>query len=110
MGMGTYYHVTTDEAWTAIQKADGLQGGEGVCGYGVYLWDDLDLALEFVEDLGAPKPVVLKIETDEAISCEEALGGFPEKEGDQAYYEHVFLVRVVKGLWRPERMKRIRIA
>lgn len=108
--MGTYYHVTTEEAWTAIQEAGGLRGGDGVCGYGVYLWDDMDLALEFVEDLGAPKPVVLKINTDEPVSCEEALGKFPEKEGDQAYYEHVFLVRLAnKGLWRPERMMRIRI-
>lgn len=108
--MGTYYHVTTDKAWAGIQKTDGLRGGDGVCGFGVYLWDDMQLALEFVEDLGSPKPVVLRIKTDEPISCEEALGKFPEQEGDQAYYEHVFLVPLAKnGLWRPKRMTRVRI-
>lgn len=110
--MDSFYHITSTSGWSSIRKENGFRGGDGVCGFGVYLWDDLHLALEFVENLGEPDPVVLKVKTDEAISCEEALGGFPEREGDRAFYEHVFLVPLAtKGsLWRPKGVRKMKIS
>lgn len=60
--------------------------------------------------MGEANPVVLKVKTDEAISCEEALGGFPESEGDRAYYEQVFIVSVAteRSLWKPASFRKMK--
>lgn len=110
--MDIFYHVTTAEAWKLIQK-EGFRGSDRVCGYGVYLFDDLELAVEYAQDVEAfgdgAQAVILKVKSDDLISCEEALGGFPEREGDQAYYEHVFLYPMAdEPVWRPQYVQKLK--
>jgi hypothetical protein len=105
MGAATtyFYHVTTPLAWKQIQQDRGFRADDGVCGPGVYLWDSIDEAIMNQED---ENPVIIRVEGKGPVSCEEALGRFPEEEGDQNYYEHVLVVPVKAGsIWRPRAMK-----
>ncbi len=108
--MSAYYHVTTEKGFEKIFREGGLRSADGVCGAGVYLWDQLDLAIEYAEDIGLKDPVILKIADPAPISCAESEAGLPKSEGDSAFYEHVFLVPFRKPgkLWAPEKLSRVR--
>jgi hypothetical protein len=98
-----FYHVTTLHAWKQIQRDRGFRADDGVCGPGVYLWDSIDEATQNQEDESS---IIIRVEGDGPVPCSEALGRFPEEEGDRAYYEHVFVVPAKAGsIWRPRAMK-----
>lgn len=98
-----FYHVTTPLAWEQIQQDRGFRADDGTCGPGVYLWDSIDEAAQNQEDESS---VIIRVEGDGPVPCSEALGRFPEEEGDRAYYEHVFVVPAKAGsIWRPRAMK-----
>jgi hypothetical protein len=98
-----FYHVTTVLSWQQIQRDQGFRAADGVCGPGVYLWDSIDEATQNQEDESS---IIIRVEGDGPVPCSEALGRFPEEEGDRAYYEHVFVVPAKAGsIWRPRVMK-----
>lgn len=107
--MSIFFHVRSAKVWPLIRKEGGLRAGTGVCGDGVYLWDDLEHAEMYADLEGYEKRVIILVTSDEPIRCEEALGHFPENEGDREFYEHVFIVPLQeKKLWIPESMRRVR--
>jgi hypothetical protein len=95
---GTYFHVTTIDGANAILR-DGFRAGPGICGRGVYLWDDLWYAQQMAQDEG-DDAVILAVnpEDTELYACDEA---DVQDEGDSAYYDHVVIARV-KSRWKPK--------
>jgi len=94
----TYFHVTTIDGANAILR-DGFRAGPGICGRGVYLWDDLWYAQQMAQDEGEDA-VILAVnpEDTELYACDEA---DVQDEGDSAYYDHVVIARV-KSRWKPK--------
>ena len=95
---GAYFHVTTIDGANAILR-DGFRAGPGICGRGVYLWDDLWYAQQMAQDEG-DDAVILAVnpEDTELYACDEA---DVQDEGDSAYYDHVVIARV-KSRWKPK--------
>jgi DNA repair protein RadC len=94
----TYFHVTTIDGANAILR-DGFRAGPGICGHGVYLWDDLWHAQEMAYDVGEDA-VILAVNPEDTrlYACEET---DTQSEGDSEYYEHVVIARV-KSAWKPK--------
>lgn len=97
-----YFHVTALENVHAILR-DGLRGSDGICGDGVYLWDDVVLAEEMLFDVD--DGVILEIDPGDA-DVDACDARDVEDEGDSDYYEHVGIVRVARGqAWRPQSIR-----
>jgi len=92
-----YFHVTTHRAANAILR-DGFRPNPGICGPGVYLWDDRFHAEQMAQDVGEDA-VILAVDPEqtELHACNEA---DVQGEGDSEYYEHVVIVRT-KSAWKP---------
>lgn len=97
-----YYHVTATKNAHAILR-DGLRASDGICGDGVYLWDDIVLAEEMLMDMD--DGVILAVDPGDA-DVEACASSDIEDEGDADYYEHVGIVRVPPGqLWMPRSIR-----
>jgi len=92
-----YYHVTQAENVPTILR-EGLRGSDGICGFGVYLWDSLEHAEEMAENEGG---VILVVNPGDARLA-RCRAKDVEREGDADYYDHVAIVRTRPGrTWRP---------
>ncbi len=109
--MSTYYHLTDEIGFSEISREHGFRSVNGVCGIGVYLFDSLELAIEYADNVGLRVPVIFEVTDDAPISCAESEAGIPKNEGDSAFYEHVFLVPSGKpgGLWIPDKLSRVKL-
>lgn len=92
-----YFHVTQAENVPTILR-EGLRGSDGICGFGVYLWDSLEYAEEMVDNEGG---VILVVDPGDARLA-RCRAKDVEREGDADYYDHVAIVRTRPGrTWRP---------
>jgi hypothetical protein len=88
---------------------DGFEAGDGICGRGVYLWVDRQMAEESVDDFGFEEPVILEIHLAEGETLARCSARDIAGEGDADYYEHVRVKRIGPGQrWRPASVRPVR--
>jgi len=107
----SFFHVTGRENLPSI-LGNGLLGGWGDDGFGVYVFSDIHDAISYAEDDGwdgsLKDPVIIEIEAEEStLDYIEIDPGWPNPED----YENVRIFRMdpdtpeEESAWRPENIR-----
>ena len=103
-GSDRWYHVPQASRLPAILQ-DGMRSDYGICGSGVYLFDELRFTMEQLDQFDEGEElIVLSIacSSEDETRIEPCDLSMVESEGDTDYYEHVHLYHAQPGeLWRP---------